>query len=190
MSFEEKGPVIEKANTVANQPLKLLSEVPFDVQKTGYAYWLHNNNKVTDLNPEGGKVRPMIARDKDGEFEVYRDGEWVAEKKDMYWYTEVDKTGEPILRANGKPSRRFYFDKYFEYPVEFKDGADVEIWNKEEKKLQVQTVTLARLRVKTSLNSKLKDYILDSRNKDTYLEITYDKKALPAEMYGVKYHSA
>ncbi len=183
------GPIIEKANNVAGHAFKLNSETPFDVLKTSYAYWLHNNNQVTDLNPEGGKIRPMVARDKDGAFEVYRDGGWVAEDKGQYFYTEKDKEGNPQLKANGQPQRRFYFDKYFEYPVTFKDGVEVEVWNKEEKKVQVITTERARLRVKTSLNARIQEYITDPRNKDTFLEITFNKEAMPAEMYGVRYNS-
>lgn len=186
----EKAPIIEKANTVARQPFKLLSEEPFTVLKTSYAFWLHNNNKVTDLNPTGGKIKPMVGRDKDGTFEVYKDGGWVTEDKGKYFYTDKDKDGNPVLKANGQPQRKFYFDTFYEYNVQFKDGVEVEVWNKDLQKVQVITTEQARLRVKTSLNNRIQDYISDPRNKGTFLQITYDKSAMPADMYGVKYFGA
>jgi len=185
----DKGPIIEKANNVAEQPFKLNSEVPFIVLKTSYAYWLHNNNKVTDLNPEGGKIRPMVARENDGKFEVYKDGNWEVTEKSKFWYTEKDADGNPVLKSNGQPQRRFYFDTYYEYPVTFKEGVEVEVWDKEVQKMQVVTAERARLRVKTSLNNRMQEYIKDPRNKDTFMEITFNKKAAPADMYGCRYHS-
>lgn len=188
--MNEKGPIIEKANSVAGNAFKLMSEVPFDVLKTNYAYWLHNNNTRTELNPEGLKVRPMIAREtENGKFEIYQNGGWEAVDKGKYFYTEKDKDGNPVLKANGQPQRRFYFDRYFEYPVMFKNGVEVEVWDKELQKLQIITTEKARLRVKTSLNTRIQEYITDPRNKDTYLEITYNKDAMPAEMYGVRFNS-
>lgn len=186
----DKGPIIEKANSVAGNAFKLNSEEPFTVLKTSYAYWLHNNNKTTDLNPAGGKVRPMVARDNNGTFEVYKDGNWEATDKGQFWYTEKDTDGNPILKSNGKPQRRFYFDTYYEYPVTFKDGVEVEVWDKELQKVQVVSTEKARLRVKTTLNNRMQEYIKDPRNKDTYMEITFDKSKSPSDMYGVRYHSA
>jgi len=187
--MDEKPKIIEKAHTVAEKPFKLLSEEPFTVLKTSYAYWLHNNNKVTDLNPAGGKTSPLIGRDKDGAFEVYRNGNWQAEDKGQYFYTDKDKDGSPILKANGQPQRRFYFDTFYEYLVSFKEDVEIEAWDKEVQKVQVVSVDKARLRVKTSLNTRIQEYVQDPRNKETYMEITYNKEAMPAEMYGVIYSS-
>lgn len=187
--MDEKGPIVEKANTVAGNAFKLNSETPFTVLKTSYAYWLHNNNQKTDLNPQGGKVRPMVARENGNTFEVYKDGGWVEEEKGKYFYSEKDEDGNPILKPNGQPQRKFYFETFYEYPVTFKNGIDVEAWDKDLKKMQVITTERARLRVKTSLNKRIQEYITDPRNKDTFLEITYDKKASPADMYGVRYNS-
>ena len=186
----EKTPIVEKANTVAGQPFKLNATEPFVVLKTSYAYWLHNNNKVTELNPTGGKIRPMVARDKDGVFEVYKDGNWTATDKGQFWYTEKDADGNPVLKSNGQPQRRFYFDTYYEYPVTFKNGVEVESWNKDIQKMQIITTEHARLRVKTTLNNRIQEYIKDPRNTDTFMEITFDKSKSPSDMYGVRYHSA
>ena len=185
----EKTPIIEKANSIAGQPFKLGSEEPFVVLKTNYAYWLHNNNQRTELNPDGGKIRPMVAREQEGRFEVYKDGAWTPVEKGKFWYTEKDSEGNPVLKSNGQPQRRFYFDKFFEYPVVFKNGVEVEVWDKDLQKMQVITTERARLRVKTSLNNRFKEYLADPRNKDTFMEITFDKSKSPADMYGCRYHS-
>lgn len=185
---EDKGPIVEKANTVAEKPFKLLSEQPFVVLKTSYAFWLHNNNKITPLNPTGAKISPLIARDNNGQFEIYKDGGWVGVNKNEYWYDLKDKEGKVVLKDNGQPKRAFYFDTFYEYPVEFKDSVEMETWSKEAKKMQVISTDKARIRVKQTLNKRIQEYLKDPRNKDTYMSITYDKDAMPADMYGVRYN--
>jgi len=190
MTDEIKRTIIEKGKDMADKAFKVLNSEPRDILKTGYAYWLYNNNKVTDINPTGGKISPTIGRDTDaGTFEMYKDGAWVEVNKNDYWYDVVDKDGNVETKPNGSPRRKHYFEKMFEWDVVFKEDVELEVWNSEHKKLMVESISEARFRAKSSVNTRMKEYLEDPRNADTFMKITFDKNKPPADMYGVRFDS-
>ena len=183
-------PTIEKAKDIKDVPMRIVSgSTTREIIKTNYAYWILNNNKITPLNPTGGKVKPMIARFVDKQFQIYKNGGWEAADYNSFWYDKVDKDGNPETNEQGKPMKGCYFDKFTEYEMELKNETPLLVYDRETKQNVMKELSVVKVWVKKSLAKRIVEYGEDARNTDTYFVIKFDIDASPSDMYSVRYHS-
>jgi hypothetical protein len=184
---DEIYPTVEKQAYAAGVGFKVLSDEPMDSWKTNYAYYLAQKAK-------GEAVRPLIGRyvEEDGKevFQVYQDGDWVAD--DFWNYAEpiLDKEGKPIMNARGKPKTRPYFQCKKVWLLEFVKPVKIQFYDKELK----QTVTEERqtfyVALSENLSKKLVEQMSDPRNgNDPKFVIKYDSTAMPVDQYKVQYYA-
>lgn len=169
----------DKIVQAAGVPFQIVERLG-EYEKTGYSWYL-NEKRL------GRTGAPLLARTKDGKFEIFMDGTWVEKNRNDYWYDELDKAGRPVIK-NGKQSKRNYFEKKVDWVFEFEKEIPIEIYNKEIKAKEVKQLKKCIFSVSGAFDKKLTKEQTDPRNrKDSWFKIKHDKTKMPAEQYMIEF---
>ena len=188
-------PTIDDTRLIAGKPFKLISREHREFIKTNYAFYLEQKKA-------GKSLSPKLMRRKYGEdgqpskqFQVY--DKVLAEWKDIkdiwseYYVETMDKQGNVVLKANGKPEMTRLFDIKKEVAICFKEPQQVEYLNKDIKSTVVKDHTEIKVRMSPSQVQKIEDLFEDPRNKETdFYQLNYDVEAELANRYKFVFNSS